>query len=216
VICFINPNNPTGSLLRSSWIFGLARRYADKTFFVDESFIDFSGEPSLLGSLAQEPLPNVVVLKSLGKSLGVPGLRLGCAYSSNLDFIRRLRAVLPIWNLNALAENYLEIILKHQGEIAASYELNRQERDFLRTELARLSFVEKVSDSQGNFLLARFRCEPGQMETKLKTLVTERGIYVKDCTEKFGGQAALARVGVRRREDNERLLEGLRHIFSTR
>jgi len=213
VICFVNPNNPTGSLLRSSWIHDLASRHSGKTFIVDESFLDYSTEPSLIGKMEEAPLTNLVIMKSLSKSLGVPGLRLGWVYSADPDFIARVQTALPVWNLNSVAENFLEIILKHRLEISASYQLNREVRDILAAQLSRLDFVEKVHESHANFLLVRFRCTSDDLETKLQTLVSERGIYLKSCQAKFGGHAALARIAVRRAEENKSLIAGLQHVF---
>jgi histidinol-phosphate/aromatic aminotransferase/cobyric acid decarboxylase-like protein/choline kinase len=213
LICFVNPNNPTGSLLPSSWIYQLASRYPSKTFLVDESFLDFSLESSLVEKLEESPLENLVVLKSLSKSLGVPGLRLGWIYCTNPSFLKKVHSVLPVWNLNAVAENFLEIILKHRSEIEASFQLIRDERDALRTQLAGLSFVEKTYESHANFLLARFRCPPERLDTRLRLLLSERAIYLKGCQEKFGGGAALARLAVRRAEENQHLISGLRHVF---
>jgi histidinol-phosphate/aromatic aminotransferase/cobyric acid decarboxylase-like protein/choline kinase len=213
VVCLVNPNNPTGSLLRSDWIFDLATRHPEKTFIVDESFLDFSTEPSLLVRLAGEPRPNIVVLKSLSKSLGVPGLRLGWVQGGDDDFLRALRDSLPIWNLNAIAENFLEIILKHRDAIKASFVLTVAERDSLHKRLAQLPFVESIRDSAANFLLVRFRCSAECLEKKLQLLLGERNIHLKSCSAKFGGTAALARTAIGTPEDNQRLIEGLKHVF---
>jgi histidinol-phosphate/aromatic aminotransferase/cobyric acid decarboxylase-like protein/choline kinase len=213
VVCIVNPNNPTGSILRSEWIFDLATRHADTTFIVDESFLDFSGEPSLLARLAGEPRKNIVVLKSLSKSLGVPGIRLGWAYGDDEDFVRALRESLPIWNLNSMAETFLEIILKHRNEIAASFTLNVRERDSLRDRLANLPFVESIQDSAANFLLVHFGCTAGRLDANLRNLLEERNIFLKSCTAKFGGNLALARLAIGTPEENARLVDGLQHVF---
>jgi histidinol-phosphate/aromatic aminotransferase/cobyric acid decarboxylase-like protein len=213
VVCLVNPNNPTGSLMPSAWIYDLATRHGNTTFIVDESFLDFSTEPSLLARLAGEPRPNIVVLKSLSKSLGVPGIRLGWAYSDDADFVRALRESLPIWNLNSMAETFLEIILKHRNEIAASFTLNVRERDSLRDRLAKLPFVESIPDSAANFLLVRFGCTAKRLDENLRSLLEEQNIFLKSCTAKFGGNLALARVAVGAPEENARLLDGLRDVF---
>jgi histidinol-phosphate/aromatic aminotransferase/cobyric acid decarboxylase-like protein/choline kinase len=213
VVCFVNPNNPTGSLLKSGWIYDLAACHRKKTFIVDESFIDFSSETSILRQLEQSDLPNVIVLKSLSKALGVPGLRLGWAYSSNEEFLERLRGVLPVWNLNSIAENFLEIILKHRLEIVASFERTRSERHALAGQLDQLPFVECVYNSHANFLLVRFRSTPERLEEKIEELVRGHGIYVKSCQAKFEGDRALARIAVNLPEENEQLIKGLRCVF---
>jgi histidinol-phosphate/aromatic aminotransferase/cobyric acid decarboxylase-like protein/choline kinase len=216
VVCFVNPNNPTGSLLPTSWIYRLASSHPKKTFIVDESFLDFSLESSLIEKMEQVPLSNLVVLKSLSKSLGVPGLRLGWIYSADPSFIRQVHAVLPVWNLNAVAENFLEIILKHRSDIETSFQLTRDARNLLKTQLSQLCFVEKTYESHANFLLVRFRCSPERLEANLQELVSERAIYLKGCQAKFGGRTALARVAVRRAADNQHLINSLQHVFRAR
>ncbi|MSR84040.1 MAG: aminotransferase class I/II-fold pyridoxal phosphate-dependent enzyme [Candidatus Latescibacteria bacterium] len=103
VVVIVNPNNPTGTTLPAEWILHLARTLPDTAFLVDESFISFSTEPSLVPSLERDPLPNVVVLTSLSKTLGVPGVRLGYVYSCDERLNTEITSALPIWNLNSLA-----------------------------------------------------------------------------------------------------------------
>ena len=113
VIVFVNPNNPTGSLLDSQWIYDFAVKNAVKTIIIDESFIEFSQCCTMLELLEAKPLDNCIIIKSLSKSLGIPGTRLGYVYSCNAEFNAYVKASIPIWNLNSIAEYTLEIILKH-------------------------------------------------------------------------------------------------------
>ena len=77
LLVVVNPNNPSGVTIATRSLYDVAARTPDTMFLVDESFLVFSGQPSLIRRLEAEPLGNVVILTSLGKSLGVPGLRLG-------------------------------------------------------------------------------------------------------------------------------------------
>lgn len=103
VVVIVNPNNPTGSFCKTDEIYQLAARNPGKIFLIDESFIDFSVEQSILGLLESKPLDNIIVIKSLSKCLGVPGLRLGFVYSCSGSFLNFIAARIPIWNMNSLA-----------------------------------------------------------------------------------------------------------------
>ncbi len=122
VVVLVNPNSPTGTTIPTAWIHGFAASHPGTRVLVDESFIDFSGEASIVTWLEREPLPNLVVLASLSKSLGVPGLRLGYLYSPNPAIVADVGRRLPVWNLNAPAEFLLELLLKFRAELAASIE----------------------------------------------------------------------------------------------
>ena len=104
----INPNNPTGLSTSQADVlrFMEALRGLDLVI-VDESFIDFveaDPHPSIMSYLAD--YPNVIVLKSLSKTYGIPGIRLGYAASANTGRIAELRSHLPIWGINSLAQFY--------------------------------------------------------------------------------------------------------------
>ena len=98
------PRGPSsGVTVPTQSLYDVAARTPDTTFLVDESFLVFSGQPSLIRLLEAEPLDNMMILTSLGKSLGVPGLRLGYLYTSNARIRRAFEEFMPIWGVNALA-----------------------------------------------------------------------------------------------------------------
>ena len=201
VVVFVNPNNPTGTTLLCDWIYGLAEAYPDKFIIVDESFIDFSNQPSLVSLLEEDPLPNIIVIKSLSKTLGVPGIRLGYTYSFNREFNRFLDSHIPIWNLNSLAEHFLEIILKHRDAIAKSFEQTVKDRAEFAQMLEALPIVEQVFPSGGNFLLTKLRLNPPQANALAEKLLVEQSIYVKDISSRFRGDGAFFRLAVRTKTD---------------
>lgn len=208
-IVLVNPNNPTGSLLPSGWIYDLAARHPAKTVIVDESFIEFSEQPSLLPQLESDPLPNVILLKSLSKTLGAPGLRLGYLYTADRALRGQMLATLPVWNLNSLAEHFLEIILKHRPAIEASYRQTQQDRTAFAGQLAQLRSVAQVYPSGGNFLLIALRCRPTDLPALADRLLQRHRIYVKSVAERFTNAAALVRVAVRLPAENARLAAAL-------
>ena len=210
VVVFVNPNNPTGTVLPTAWIHAYAARHPEQTVICDESFIEFSGQPSLIGMLAQSPLDNVIVVKSLSKTLGVPGIRLGYVYTTHEEFREALRGTLPVWNTNSVAEHFLEVILKHRQSIQESYCRTMTDREDFARGLAACRIVKRVWPSGGNFLLVELNRSRAEC-TALQEFVLQRsGIHVKDVSKRFEDDGAYWRIAVRLPEENKRLLESLR------
>jgi histidinol-phosphate/aromatic aminotransferase/cobyric acid decarboxylase-like protein/choline kinase len=208
VIVFVNPNNPTGSTLSTRWIHEFAARQPSKTILVDESFIDFSEHRSIVDLLEERPLGNVIVLKSLSKCLGVPGIRLGYVYSSCEKTNAYLGERLPIWNLNSLAEHFLEVILKHRDSLAESFRLTIRDREAFAELLSEVSCVEKVHPSDANFLLVSLN--PGiDVGHLVDHLLSDHDTFVKDVSEKFQGERRLLRLAVRLPGENRQLTDTL-------
>src|SRR6202790_1483272 len=104
----INPGNPTGQLFSLDEMIDFMHRAKDmELVIVDESFIDFAGDPipSLLQMANQ--FSNLLLVRSMSKHCGVPGLRLGYCYSGNLYVLNRMRQFIPTWNVNTLAQYFV-------------------------------------------------------------------------------------------------------------
>ncbi|MGR6967067.1 aminotransferase class I/II-fold pyridoxal phosphate-dependent enzyme [Geodermatophilus sp. URMC 61] len=209
VVVFVNPNNPTGSHLATDDIAEFARRHPATTVVVDESFIDFCDEPSIVDRLVDDALTNVLVVKSLSKCLGVPGLRLGVLATADPDMGARIRAEQPIWNLSSLGENFLEVMLKHRQALEHSYARTMADRDSLTRLLEAHPLVETVFPSGGDFLLVRLAVPRAQADDLARRLVAQEGLLVKDVSEKIGDGRGYWRLAVRSPEDHLRLLAGL-------
>lgn len=204
LVVLVNPNNPTGSILPTQTIVQWIDSHPHTHFLVDESFIDYSEQPSLMETLQGTP-QNVIVLKSLGKSLGVPGLRMGFLWQHNSALTALFRARMPIWNHNSLAEFFLEIVLKHRTALARSFERTRLERQRFAQRLQELPGVVKVWPSHTNFLLVEL--DPDlDMDGMLRQMLRLEGLYLKDISSKFSGQRNFLRVAVRTPEEDDLLL----------
>ena len=206
---FVNPNNPTGSLVPTDRIYEFALRRPSVTVVVDESFIEFADTPSVLSMLDKAPLPNVLIIKSLSKSLGVPGLRLGYAYSCDAELMRSLRGSVPIWNMNSLAEHYLEIILKHRNALQASFARTAKDRTAFFLRLRDCPLVERVFPSAADFLLARLKDTAQAAERLTLELLSRYSIYIKDVSDKFADGKGYLRLAVRLPGENERLVTAM-------
>jgi histidinol-phosphate/aromatic aminotransferase/cobyric acid decarboxylase-like protein/choline kinase len=210
VVVFVNPNNPTGTVLPTEWIHTYAAEHPGQTVICDESFIEFSGEPALTALLEKAPLQNVVVVKSLSKTLGVPGIRLGYVYTTNAAFLTALAQALPVWNMNSLAEHFLEIILKHRQVIEESYRRTIEDREEFAKQLRGVNRIRAVWPSGGNFLLVELDGSREECAGFTESILLTKGIYLKDVSLRFPGDGAYLRLAVRLPEENARLVEALR------
>lgn len=213
LLVVVNPNNPSGVTAPTRELYDLAARTPQTTFLVDESFLVFSGQPSLIDLLEDQPLDNVMVLTSLGKALGVPGLRLGYLYTANEGLRQAFREFMPIWGVNALAEYFLELTIKFRTDLRESIALTVAERSRMRQALADLPFVRQVDDSGGNFLLVHLNGEDAGLATRVRQeLLATSKIEVKDISGKYQDGRPRLRLAVRTQTDNDRLLQALKEL----
>ena len=171
--------------MQTQWIYKFAQRNLDKTIIVDESFIEFADTPSIVTFLEKLGADKIIVMNSLSKSVGIPGIRLGYVYSSNGAFNHFIKERIPIWNLNSLAENFLEIALKHRNSLQQSIALPVKDREDFRTALTALKFVRNVYPSGANFILVSLFNDLDGMDNLTKDLLENYSIYVKDVSDKF-------------------------------
>jgi histidinol-phosphate/aromatic aminotransferase/cobyric acid decarboxylase-like protein len=210
VVIVVNPNNPTGSVIETPWLIEFAGRHPNTTVIIDESFIEFAPTPSIIPFLEKQPLTNVIVLKSLSKVLGVPGLRLGFMYACDPavnDFIRRQ---LPVWNSNSIAECFLEILLKHRQELERSYAQTIHDRERFAEALESIPKVERVFTSAANFLLVQFKDSAKAFHDLPSQMLATTNIYLKDVSSKMADGRFYLRLAVRLPEENQRLVVALR------
>ncbi len=208
----INPGNPTGQFIPLEEMVEFLQRARDmELVIVDESFIDFAGDPipSLL-PLADQ-FTNLLIVRSMSKHCGVPGLRLGYCYSANLYILNRLRRFLPTWNLNTLAQYFLSLL--PEGDAAYHEGRKRLIGDVkkLYDDLRTMPQLE-VYPTGANFLL--FKVQNGMTARELQMrLLVEHEMYVRDCSNKLGMDAFHIRVASQGREKDMRLVEALRTLL---
>lgn len=212
VIVFVNPNNPTGREFNSNEILSLAKKYPHKFVLVDESFIEFSENESLLPRIEEDEVSNVLIIKSLSKSLGLPGIRLGYVYSTNKEVNHYIRQNVPIWNMNSLAEFYMEALLKNRQEIEESIEQTKNDRAVFSERLSELEITDKVFESGANFLLIRLTISVDELITIQKRLLAEHKIYIKNASDKFSDHKAYIRLAVRTISENNQFVEVLKKL----
>lgn len=217
----INPDNPSGNMISRHDLERLAR-WADKTslrLIIDESFIDFADEPfTLIDENFLLAHPGLVVIRSISKSYGVPGLRLGVAASADRDLIKALKSDLAIWNINSFAEYYMQIFSKYERHYDHACRLIREERNRLGRELSLIRSLSVVP-SQANYFLCYIDPSSGFDSHSLTLALLDRfDILIKDCSSKHGFDFDLSRdryvrIAVRDRADNDRLLNALTQLL---
>ncbi len=213
----INPDNPSGNFIPKNDVLRLAKWCEDKgiRLVIDESFVDFSEDyahNSLLSDETLEAYPHMAVMKSISKSYGVPGLRLGILCSADKDMIAHIKKEVSIWNLNSFAEFFMQIYNKHEKDYQRACDKFVKERADFERQLRQIPFF-RVMPSQANYFL----CEvlpPYSASEIVIYMLKQHNILTRDCSKKPGldPNKQYMRIAVRNHEDNTRLVEGLRAI----
>lgn len=210
----VNPDNPSGNYIPKSGLLKLIDWAKEKgiRLVIDESFADFSDEinNTLIEQKLLDDNPHLFVVKSISKSYGVPGLRLGVLASGNVDEIERMKKDVAIWNINSFAEFYMQIEEKYHKQYLLSLEKIKAERSRFQSELSIIKGLRAVP-SQANYILVEL---DGISATELtKVLLEKYDIFIKDLSVKIkGGQ--YVRIAVRNTEDNNKLLRALKEIIN--
>lgn len=215
-ILLINPDNPSGNFIPKSDVLALADWCEQRSvkLIVDESFVDFSTgykNNTLLSNQILDCHPNLIVVKSISKSYGVPGLRLGILASSDTSLIDTIKKDVSIWNLNSFAEFYMQIFSKYESDYHKACHKFADERERFWKELNSISYL-RVIPSQANYFL----CEvlpPFTSHDLTVKLLNDSNILIKDCSTKkaFAGKSYI-RIAIRNREDNKRLIQKLKEL----
>jgi len=208
----VNPDNPSGNYIPKTDLFKLIE-WADKkgiTLLIDESFVDFADEPdnTLIEQEILSANPHLFVMKSISKSYGVPGLRLGVLASGNADIIASMKKDVAIWNINSFGEFYMQIEEKYKKDYAAALVQIRAERARFEAELATVKGV-RVIHSQANYVMVELdeKISPKEL---LKTLLIKYELLIKELTTKTNGRNYL-RLAVRNTEDNDKLIVAMKN-----
>lgn len=211
-VLLINPDNPSGNFLSKKDVVNLLRelKKTGASLIFDESFIDFAKKEIRYTLFDQEILmefPNLIAIKSISKSYGVPGLRLGVLASSNTELIGKIKKKNSIWNINSFAEYFLQIYEKYEKTYSAACDKIAAERDRFIKELSKIKFLQ-VYPSQANFVLCKLK---GTQSTRLAMRLLEKhGIFIKDLTgKKCFDKNKWIRLAIRDERDNNELLSAL-------
>ena len=214
-LMLINPDNPSGNFIPKDDVLRLAAWCEQRNIrlVVDESFVDFSVDyknNSLLSDRILEAYPHMAVMKSISKSFGVPGLRLGILCSADKELIARIKKEVSIWNLNSFAEFFMQIYNKHEKDYLKACDKFLAERDDFEKGLRTIPYL-RVMPTQANYFLCEVLPPYTAKEIVINAL-RQHNILTRDCSLKPGlnPNKQYMRIAVRNHGDNNRLVEALK------
>ena len=215
-LLLINPDNPSGNFIPKNELLKLADKLLEmgKNFILDESFVDFSTNGEEESMITQEILdkyPNLLIIKSISKSYGVPGIRLGVLTTSNKDIMSAIEKEVTIWNINSFGEFFLQVFGKYKKDYKVASEKIAKERDRFYKRLQEIPYF-RIIYSQANYFLIEIIDKFSATELAQK-LLWEDEIFIKDLTGKIGFEGKeYIRIAVRDYNDNEFLIEKLKGL----
>ena len=215
-LLLINPDNPSGNFIPKDDILKVADwcKLNQVRFIVDESFVDFSEDYeicSMLDDTILESYPNMIVVKSISKSYGVPGLRLGIMASADEVLIKEAKKYVSIWNINSFAEFFMQIFTKYSKDYHKACGSFQAERADFLSKLCEIPFIH-VMPTQANFVLCEVK-EPYSSMEIVKRMLREHNILLSACSAKKGLQGGkYLRIAIRGHQDNARLIEAFKQL----
>ncbi|GAB6122102.1 aminotransferase class I/II-fold pyridoxal phosphate-dependent enzyme [Dysgonomonas termitidis] len=215
-LLLINPDNPSGNMIEKKQVLDLLLWAGERNIFMllDESFIDFSGngqEDTLLDNKIIQDNPHLAIIKSVSKSYGVPGIRLGILATSNKDIIDQVNKQLPIWNINSYGEFFMQIIDRYRNDYKQACIRFMEEREYIYSELCKITYL-RVIPSKANYFLCEVTSQYSSKELTRKLLL-EYNIFIKDCSDKKGiKNKEYVRVAIKDRFNNNKLLTALKML----
>lgn len=215
-LLLINPDNPSGNFISMDGINKLAKWTNEKgiRFILDESFVDFSvgyEYNTCLHNDFLEAYPQTCVMKSISKSYGVPGLRLGILCSANIKLIANIKKQVSIWNINSFAEFFMQIYPKYKDDYQKACDQFIQTREDFEKELKQIPFIH-VMPSQANFFFLEV-LPPYKPKELCTILLKDYNILASACLAKKGIEKnKYMRISVRNHGDNEKFVKALKEL----
>lgn len=216
-LILINPDNPSGNYIPKEDLKTMIEWTVAKNIIliIDESFADFSDEENAT-LVQQETLdfyPNLIVIKSISKAYGIPGIRLGIMASGNTEMIKYFKRNIPIWNINSFAEYYMQISKKYQNQYQNGMLKFRNERKRYLKELSKLKDL-RIIPSQANYVMVEVLngMSSGSLTNRL---LQDYHILIRDLQTKLQKtDKHYVRLAIRDTTDNDKLIQALNEIFS--
>lgn len=209
-----NPNNPTGTLFTLQQLTLIIEHAEANGCFVvvDESFMDFIGKSEEFSvNQLLKTSHNLFVLHSLTKFFALPGLRLGFAACPDQEVIRRMYLNKDPWNVNSLAQNAGAAALADKTYQRRSRSYIKSEIDYLCEELSQFAKL-KIYKPAVNFILINIH-DTKMTSSQFCKKMLEENILLRDCSNYPGLSADFIRAAVKKREENDALLDALEKIL---
>lgn len=216
-LLLINPDNPSGNFIPMDGISKLATwtKQMGMRFILDESFVDFSvgyEDNTCINNELLEANPHLFVMKSISKSYGVPGLRLGILCSSDTELISKMKKQVSIWNINSFAEFFMQIYPKYREDYKKACDQFIQARNDFEVELKKIPFI-KVMPSQANYFFLEV-LPPYKPKELCAILLKKYNILASACLAKKGIEPnRYMRIAVRNHGDNIKFIQALKELI---
>lgn len=216
-LVLINPDNPSGNYIEKKDVLTLIAWTNEKgiKFLIDESFVDFADETdsSVIVQDILDSYKNLYVMKSISKSYGVPGLRLGVLASGDTETIAQLKKDVAIWNINSFAELYMQIEEKYKKDYTAALDKFRSERVRYIEELSKISGL-RVIPSQANFVMLEVITGMTAKELN-RRLIVKHNILIKNLVAKIQQDGRqYIRLAIKTTEEDNKLIAAIREELS--
>ncbi|MFV0180456.1 histidinol-phosphate transaminase [Empedobacter falsenii] len=202
MIFLCSPNNPTGEIIKREAILEIVNSF-NGLVIIDEAYIDFATEPSWIEEINN--YPNVIVMQTLSKAVGLAGIRLGILYASQ-EIVEVLNKIKPPYNINQLTQlKAIEILSDYEKVVAATNTIVQQ-KEVLENALTEICFVEKIYPSDANFILIKV----DNANERYDQLV-EKGIVIRNRNNDDLCKNCL-RITVGTEEENGKLVQVLKGL----
>ena len=207
-IFLCNPNNPTGELLSKKELISIiiTAKKLKTIVFIDECFIELVPKSNESVISFVKKYDNIFILRSLTKSFGLPGLRIGYACGSK-EIINILKKIKIPWSVNSLAQDAANAVIKNTSHIKKSNIIIQKELKYLEDSISTLDGFECIP-SFTNFILIKTKYN----STKLQKKLLKNKILIRDCKNFRGLDNQYIRIAVKSHKDNVTLVKALEKI----
>ncbi len=203
-----NPNNPTGKLISKKEILSIIKtsKKLSTIVFVDECFIELVPDANESVIKYVKKFDNLFVLRSLTKSFGLPGIRIGYGAASK-QIVKILQKIKIPWSINSLAQDAGVLALKNKSHLNKSKEIIKKESQFIKSKITKLEGYE-CQNSSTNFILIKTK----QDSKKIQNQLLRQNILIRDCKNFRGLNNHYIRVAIKSHKDNLKLVNALERI----
>lgn len=217
-LVLINPDNPSGNYICKKDMMRLFEWAKERNIkvVVDESFVDFAEEEdsTLIKQAILNEYPNIYVIKSISKSYGVPGLRLGVLASGDIEMISWIKKDVAIWNINSFAEFYMQIAGKYKKDYQIALQKFKLERKKFELQLETLPQI-RVIPSQANYVMVEL-LGGISAETVKRRMLIDHHIFIKTLGKKLKTERQYLRLAIRNRSDNDRFILAFKSVLANK
>lgn len=213
ILC--NPNNPTSTAITTETMEQILLHCKKYNIFVmvDETYIEFAPDISEFTSVPlAKSHDNLMVIRGVSKFFAAPGLRLGYAITSNVEFMSLIHTHQNPWSLNSIGALAGELMVQDKDYIERTRELIHSERERIYAALQEIPELHSFKPV-ANFFLVRI-LKPGVTSFDLFDYLVRQKLMIRDCSSFTNLKGEYIRFCIMLPEDNTRLLNGLKTYFS--